>query len=95
MKEPTIPLEELEALAREAFGAEFVKLVAKPRVRRSETLTVYIISAKHLKENIPPPPCGYTHTLKYSNEKPKGDPDAVRKFLCDSLRGVIAKRASL
>lgn len=87
-KQPTIPIVELAQLAREAFGDEFVRIEQRDRIGRSETITLYIRNRGATDKQAPK---GYTNTLKYAHDRPKGDPDAVRKHVRDNLLGVIAK----
>lgn len=84
MKPPTIDLFELAALARKAFGAEFVRLSTKPYVRRYEEITIYTLSAKAR-----PNKYGYSHRMTFSNDNKPDDPDRVRAWLREFLTGII------
>lgn len=85
MKEPTITVAEIETLARKAFGEVFVRLEVKARVRRSETITIYIREGETSRD--------WTHKLVYAHDRPRGDPDAVRKHVRTNLEAAMRRGA--
>jgi hypothetical protein len=100
-KQPTITLEALEARAREVFGDELVRVQVRPRVGRSELVT---LCYGHVPPELRPLQRGrfkgkdYAHTIAISKDRPGGDPDASRKSMfkflddCEATARMTAKQ---
>lgn len=87
-KEPTIGVKQIEDLARVTFGETFARIEVKQRVRRSEKITIFI------REASAKPGEQWTHKLTYAHDRPRGDPDAVRKHVITNLESILADRAN-
>lgn len=83
-KLPTIPAEQIEELARKAWGEDFVRLEIKARAGRSERVTFYVTSDKARAAGV-----DWDAKLSFAHDRPAGDPDASRKAAIKTIENVI------